>query len=118
MFSKVKTSFPTKTFSGLNRVPKVGDGETPFLSFPSHLTLVQFIELKRTQSVCTREKERKKEREKRENKVYYYYFEKKELPPKKNKRILLTGLGHPVVLLSGFASKTSVPRHSPSTLLY
>jgi hypothetical protein len=39
---------------------------TPFLSLVSHLTLVKFIKLKRTRSVCTREKEREKER-------YYYY---------------------------------------------
>ncbi len=39
---------------------------TPFLSFPSHLTLVKFIKLKRTQSVCTREKDREKERKNRE----------------------------------------------------
>ena len=39
---------------------------TPFLSFPSHLTLVKFIKLERTQSVCTREKEREKERKDRE----------------------------------------------------
>ena len=40
---------------------------TSFFSFPSHLTLVKFIKLKRTQSVCTREKEREKERKNREN---------------------------------------------------
>jgi hypothetical protein len=36
--------------------------EVPFFIFPSHLTLVKFIKLKRTQSVYTREKEREKER--------------------------------------------------------
>jgi hypothetical protein len=59
---------------------------TPFLSFPSQLTLVKFIKLKRTQSVCT-EKERKREREReekqRENNFFSLFFEKKEFPPKK-----------------------------------
>jgi hypothetical protein len=57
---------------------------TPFFSFPSQLTLVKFIKLKRTQSVCT-EKERRREREKkkqRENNVFFYFVRKKELPPK------------------------------------
>jgi hypothetical protein len=52
---------------------------TPFLSFPSHHTLVKFIELKRTQSVCT-EKERKRERKREktgENKVLLFFCGKK-----------------------------------------
>ncbi len=39
---------------------------TPSLSFPSHLALVKFIRLKRTQSVCARENQREKQRENRE----------------------------------------------------
>ncbi len=35
---------------------------TPFFSYPSQLTFVKLIKLKRTQTVCT-EKERKRERE-------------------------------------------------------
>jgi hypothetical protein len=53
---------------------------TPFFSFPSQLTLVKLIKLKRTQSVCT-EKERKRERkrEKTERKQYFFvFFEKKK----------------------------------------
>ncbi len=48
---------------------------TPFLSFPSHLTLVKLIKLKRTQSVCT-EKERKRERKrgKTERKQSFFLF--------------------------------------------
>jgi hypothetical protein len=46
---------------------------TPFLSLVSHLTLVKFI-LKRTQSVCTREKEREKERKKREKMKFFILF--------------------------------------------
>jgi hypothetical protein len=37
---------------------------TPFLNYPSHLTLVKLIKLKRTQTVCT-EKERKRERKRK-----------------------------------------------------
>ena len=55
---------------------------TPFLSFPSHLTLVKFIKLKRTQSVCTREKEREKERKNRE-KFFLIFFWKEWTPAKK-----------------------------------
>ena len=51
---------------------------TPFLRFPSHLALVKFIKLKRTQSVCTRVKEREKERKNREKiKFLLLFFEKK-----------------------------------------
>ncbi len=51
---------------------------TPFLIFPSHLTSVKFIKLKRTQSVFTREKEREKERKNREKiKFFIVFLEKK-----------------------------------------
>jgi hypothetical protein len=59
---------------------------TPFFSFPSQLTLVKLIKLKRTQSVWT-EKERKREREREKNREKtMFFFEKKRTPVKiKNK---------------------------------
>jgi hypothetical protein len=54
---------------------------TPFLSYPSQVTLMKLIKLKRTQTVCTereREREKEKERKNREN----FFSRKNELPPK------------------------------------
>ncbi len=52
---------------------------TPFLSYPSHLTLVKLMKLKRTQTVCT-EEERKRERkiEKTERKQIFFSQKKFE----------------------------------------
>jgi hypothetical protein len=63
---------------------------TPFLSYPSQLTLVKLIELKRTQTVCT-EKERKREREtgktERKQQFLSFFSQKNSLLPKnKNKK--------------------------------
>ena len=46
---------------------------TPFFSFPSQVTLVKFIKLKRTQSVCT-EKERKRERKRKKTLFSLCFF--------------------------------------------
>ncbi len=48
---------------------------TPFLNYPSQLTLVKLMKLKRTQTVCT-EEERKRERkiEKTERKQTFFLF--------------------------------------------
>jgi hypothetical protein len=57
---------------------------THFLSYPSQITLVKLIELKRTQTVCT-EKERKREREteKTERKQQFFPFFLKEINSQK-----------------------------------
>ncbi len=64
---------------------------TPFMSYPSHLTLVKLIKLKRTQTVCV-EKGRKGERKRgktERNKGFFFHFF--EVPPKKNKNALGPG---------------------------
>jgi hypothetical protein len=58
---------------------------TPFLRFPSQLTLMKLSKLKRIQSVCTekREKEREKERKNREKTMVFSFFPKKSCQNKK-----------------------------------
>ena len=53
---------------------------TPFLSYPSQLTLVILIKLKRIQTVCT-EKEREREKETKTERDFF--GKKNELPQKK-----------------------------------
>jgi hypothetical protein len=61
---------------------------TPFLSYPSQLTLVKLIKLNRTQTVCTeKERNREKKRGKTERKHSFspFFFSKKLTPAKKIK---------------------------------
>ena len=71
--------------------------ETPFLSFPSQLTLVKLIKLKRTQSVCTekeREREREREKKQREKNVFFrFVYEKNQNSQKKLKNKIKNTLG-------------------------
>ena len=46
---------------------------TPFLSYPSQLTLVKLIKLKRTQTVC-KDKERNSERKREKNREKTQFF--------------------------------------------
>jgi hypothetical protein len=59
---------------------------TPFFSYPSQLTLVKLIKLKRTQPVCTekeRNRERKREKTERKHSFFPFFSQKIQLPPKK-----------------------------------
>jgi hypothetical protein len=60
---------------------------TPFLSYPSQLTLVKLIKLKRTQTVCTekeRNRERKREKTERKHSFFPFFSSKNLTPVKKN----------------------------------
>jgi hypothetical protein len=61
---------------------------TPLLSYPSQLTLVKLIKLKRTQSVCTekeRNRERKREKTERKDSFFPIFFSKNLTPHRQKK---------------------------------